>query len=172
MKKIKFCLILSLVLFSSSCEKENPTELPENGLNLELDFSSSDFNMKNQFDLNKVSIEQIIQLTVNELYSVDFEDNLMKNNPNTYALVDGFDINIKDDLVTVSPIVNPVQSGACGSGSGWSKYATCDSESCIRSEMKKTAEKLSEKLTAGKCMDIRVKRNPLSAVVCGRIVDC
>ena len=76
MKKIKFYLILPLLVFTLSCEQENVSDLPENGLNLELDLSNVDFKMTNQFDLNKISLEKVIELTVLELYSKDFDENI------------------------------------------------------------------------------------------------
>ena len=175
MKKIKFYLILPLLVFTLSCEQENVSDLPENGLNLELDLSNVDFKMTNQFDLNKISLEKVIELTVLELYSKDFDENIMMKNQNstsTDEFIDGFDININDDIISISPITDPVVEGECGSGDGWKKYGTCYSESCVKSKMEKASKELSDKLESGKCMDLRVKRNTLNAVVCGRVIDC
>jgi len=172
-KKLKLYLLSTIVLFSLSCGKENPTDLPEDGLSLELDFSNLDFKMTNQFDLNKVSIDEIIELTVNELYSKEFDNNIMsKNQHSKDYYVDGFDINIKGDIVTLNPINDPVVNDACGSGNGWKKYATCYSESCVKSEMEKAGKDLSDKLKSGEFMDIRVKRNSINAIVCGRLIAC
>ncbi|WP_458626388.1 hypothetical protein [Winogradskyella sp. PC D3.3] len=173
MKKMKFYLLLPLIMFAISCEQENVSDLPENGLNLELDLSNVDFKMTNQFDLNKVSLDDVIELTIKELYSKDYDENIMMKNQNsTDEFIDGFDINIKDDLITISPITDPVVNGACGSGSGWKKFGTCYSESCVKSKMEAASKELSDKLGSGQCMDLRVKRNSLNAVVCGRVIDC
>lgn len=172
MKKVLIYSILALATLTYSCEQENVSDLPENGLNLDVDFSDIDLNMTTSFDLNKVSIGQIIDLTINELYSKDFNDNLESRSKNSIDdAVDGFDININDDIITVTPISEP-DDDACGSGSGWKKFGTCYSESCVKSKMEKASKELSSKLESGQCMDLRVKRNTLNAVVCGRVVSC
>ena len=133
--------------------------------------------MTSTFDLNKISIEDIIELTVNELYSQNQSTDLnQKNQDSTDEFIDGFDININGDLVTVSPIfddpLDPVTEGACGSGEGWKKYKTCYTESCVKTNVEKASAELSAALESGQCMDLRVKRNLTNAVVCGRVVSC
>jgi hypothetical protein len=175
MKKI--FIYFSLVFLLFSCENENLSNLPDSGLDINLDLNESNFKMTSTFDLNKISIEDIIELTVNELYSQNQSADLyQKNQDSTDEFIDGFDININDDIVIITPIyddpLEPVTEGACGSGQGWIKYKTCFSEECVKTNVEKASAILSASLESGQCMDLRVRRTLTSAVVCGRVVSC
>ncbi len=108
MKKI--FIYFSLVFLLFSCENENLSNLPDSGLDINLDLNESNFKMTSTFDLNKISIEDIIELTVNELYSQNQSADLyQKNQDSTDEFIDGFDININDDIVIITPIYDDIE---------------------------------------------------------------
>ncbi|MGJ8592052.1 MAG: hypothetical protein ACSHXF_05865 [Aquaticitalea sp.] len=172
------CILLFLLSFACNEEEIVPTEnqsafeLKYFAINPKIDFSTT-------YDLSKVKLEDVISESISELYKQDLSD-INNRGSKSEDVVVMIDFIISKNQVTVTPssyargIEEESDDSKCGgqAGDGWKSYDVCYSEECVRAASVQAANDLSLRLTAGMCMDIRVKRNTLSARVCGRIVSC
>lgn len=183
-KYIKLYLIAMLLLLIVGCGKEKTEVLNEDLLE---NFSiKPDIDFRVTYDLSKISLEDVISKTMDELYSDDMtEDIEMRSGGSeeqqgniTFVAVDFL---ISDTQVTVVTVVGEdsvlgeaSDDDKCGgkAGDGWKSYGTCFTKECVETKSGEAATELSNSLTPGKCLDIRVKRNTLNARVCGRVISC
>jgi hypothetical protein len=157
-KSALFLLLLSCF----SCNRDNAISKDEKELNLEnINLGGSiKINMTSTFDLNQYDLDQLLTCIVKELYEIDLDEEVSNNSDIVLNSVDpvakfvAVDLIISGDLLILEPIsgIEPIltlgDDEDCGgkTGDGWTSY--------------------------GKCLDLRVKRNLLSARVCARVVDC
>jgi|GEM_PF-4321495 len=131
------------------------------------------------FYLKNTDLNELIAKLTQELFTEWQEEDSREKEFGEEVLL-GFNINIKDDLINVYPIVGitPISDTEddkiCGGqdGDGWKNFGTCRSQTCVREKMEEATLELSEGLKSGQCVDIRIKRNALSANVCGRVISC
>ncbi len=186
--KMWMILIILTPLFFS-CTSETNIKSSENNLVPDDLSISIDPTTPTTYDLNKISLDQLMTDLNRELFESKLDNNHSRTTTGTGDVEEtsttyvGYDmtINLQDNLVVVTPIegTNPISPGSddsvkCGGkkGDGWTSYGVCHSESCVKEKSAEAVSDLKSNLQSGKCMDIRVKRNTLSARVCARVVDC
>jgi hypothetical protein len=195
MKKIFICLLgLFCIVIFSSCSQDkinkDDTINQDDKINLNnIDWDIS-INFTTTYDLKKYDLNKLISAVVKELYETDMKEvqaeaqdissiTQAMASVETFLAVD-FVFNFEDDILIVTPtpgIGTPEPLGDdedCGGkqGDGWTSYGTCRSEVCVETKVREATAALSKDLTSGKCLDVRVKRNALSARVCARLIDC
>lgn len=187
MKKINIVYLLFVMAIGFySCSSDESTENTQN-LNLTKSISFSpklNFDKPTTFKRSDVNVDSLLNNVVSELYSFDINSGTSKkeiSSDKNLENYDGVDIKIGEELIEITPIygTNPPLEGSddnadCGgkSGDGWQKFATCRSEDCVKKETETAVKQLTNSLSSGKCRDIRIKRNTLSATVCARVVSC
>jgi hypothetical protein len=181
MKSLKIILIFVLSVAVGSCSQEQEVNEQDNQSYIADDFSidlGKNF-FSSEFDLNNVDRDLIINEYVKEL--VDYE--LIQSKSGSTQSYVAIDININENIMTITPITGtePIATNGddekCGgrSGDGWKDYGTCgpvNGERCVKEKSTEAAAEKQLSLTAGKCLDIRVKRNTFGARVCARVISC
>lgn len=180
-----FC-ILSLSIFIIGCSEEKSDIIEEDTISNELKdgFSISiGVDMTNTYDLSKISLEEVFENTMKAFYEEDMTESFLARNgdsdtdENSSFLAVDFHITETQVIVTTSSgndVSSATDDEKCGgdNGDGWKSYGLCVSRTCVEEKTAEAAQELSLQLQPGKCLDIRVKRNTLSARVCGRLVSC
>lgn len=183
--KIVYLLFVIAIGFYSCSSDESTEKIQETNLIKDIGFSPKlDFDKPVTFKRSEVNVDSLLNNVVSELYSLDINSGVSKkeiSSDKNLENYDGVDIKIGEEFIEITPIygTNPPLEGAddnadCGgkSGDGWQKFATCRSEDCVKKETETAVKQLTNSLSSGKCRDIRIKRNTLSATVCARVVSC
>ena len=176
--------LAALIVSCSDNEEAAPQQMNDLGTALGAGLQKSltiDFERPVTFSYDSDEQKQlIINDFIAEIYEVELQG--YTENGIEYSEELSFVININENLriITIKPELRPgvfpilTTNGDedCGSGEGWKLYATCMSEPCVKEKSEEAGEDLSKKLSPGKCLDIRVKRNTFNAKVCGRVIPC
>jgi hypothetical protein len=185
MKKIfNIIMIVCITTFTISCS--NIDSINDSKENLTIPVFSIDLNLQTVFERKDVNLEDLLEALVSEIYEFELED--VELDPETISLSPeipsenyfGVDINITDHLIIINPISGqePISvlgdDAKCGGkqGDGWKSYGTCLSEGFVADKVAEVKATLSESVTSGTCLDVRIKRNLTNARVCARVVSC
>jgi|SRR5690625_703554 len=183
-----FILLACFSLLCVSCTENQLDKLETENVSLIPDdfHISFDPSTPTTFKLGEVNLSDLITSLNQELYEINFEEVInnegysLKSETQIYI---GYNLNINGntEIITIQPIFGPRDNKSessddkkCGGedGDNWKLYGTCMSEDCVEVLSNQAAKELKKELKSGKCLDIRVKRNPLNARVCGRVIDC
>lgn len=155
MKNFKCCLAITLLAIFFSCENQNLSNFPDKGMTLDLSEIEFNIDFTSQFDLNEVTLDYVIGIVSEELFSEDFTNQLNVNDANASTeFAEGFDLNIKNNLVTVRPLLNTskIQGDEI---TDWTFNGICQNESCIKEEI----STITKDVIKGQEFDIRIKRD-------------
>jgi len=196
--KTKFILVLLFVLVIFSCsENEQKNDLQQTdesemkglgkAIGAGLENLRIDFNRPVTYHYSNLEErEAIIRNIIRDIYEVELRSSI---SPNGETVSDEFAVDIVINELTntlilypepINQIVVPNPNTTygddkdCGgkAGDGWKSYGVCMSEVCVETKSKEAVSALSNSLTSGKCLDIRVKRNTFNARVCARLISC
>ncbi len=181
---LKIIAITCISLFMFSCSTNESVN--DSNENLTIPIFSIDLNLQTVFERKNVSLEDLLETLVSEIYEFELDD--VEINPETISLSPeissenyfGVDISITEHLIIINPISGqqPISAhgddAKCGGeqGDGWKSYGTCISESCVADKIAEVKATLSESVTSGTCLDVRIKRNLTNARVCARVISC
>lgn len=184
MKKILKIIIICILAVAFSCSTND--SINDSKENLTIPVFSIDLNLQTVFERKNINLDDLLEALVSEIYEFELED--VELNPETISLSPeipsenyfGVDIIITDHLIIINPISGqqPVSvqgdDAKCGgkNGDGWKSYGTCMSEGCVADKVAEVKATLSESVTSGTCLDVRIKRNLTNARVCARVISC
>ncbi len=128
-----------------------------------------------------LDMDSLLDEIVKELHEIDYSEYETGARYNDeLGFYNGVDILISEEEVTLTPIegenppITADDNEDCGGKAGdcWKSCGTSSSESGTKALAEQASDDLKPKLSGGKCMDIRIKRNTFSAPVCSRVISC